>query len=171
LRIRRSAALLWEHMHWIDGRHGKARIKDGSVQYRWGVYKNIRAHIDNAEGGMDKFTQAYKHYGINRGEHKGQLGIWYREWAPGAQAIALVGEFNSWEAKDLHWAVKDDFGTFNLFLPDIDGKQQIPHRWDAISLGIYRALCSCSQTVEAVQTSRGAMFRAAQSMNHSARGF
>jgi 1,4-alpha-glucan branching enzyme len=47
-----------------------------AVQYRWNVYKNIRAHIDNAEGGMDKFTQAYKHFGINRGEHEGKQGIW-----------------------------------------------------------------------------------------------
>lgn len=52
-----------------------ARLLVG-VQYRWNVYKNIRAHIENAEGGMDKFTQAYKHFGLNRGEHEGQQGIW-----------------------------------------------------------------------------------------------
>ena len=55
------------------------------VQYRWGVYKNIRQHIDSAEGGMERFTAGYKHYGLNRGEHEGRKGIWYREWAPGAQ--------------------------------------------------------------------------------------
>lgn len=98
------------------------------VQYRWGVYKNIRAHIDNAEGGMDAFTQAYKHFGINRGEHEGKKGIWYREWAPGAQAVALIGEFNNWEPKDDHWAVKSEYGTFALFLPDVNGQPQIPHK-------------------------------------------
>lgn len=55
------------------------------MQYRWNVFKNIRDHIDTAEGGMDKFTKAYKHFGFNRGEHEGQQGLWYREWAPGAQ--------------------------------------------------------------------------------------
>lgn len=98
------------------------------MQYRWGVFKNIREHIDRAEDGMDKFTQAYKHYGINRGEHEGKPGIWYREWAPGAQAVALIGEFNDWEPKDGHWALKDDFGSFNLFLPDVAGKPQVPHK-------------------------------------------
>lgn len=49
------------------------------------MFKNIRAHIDENEGGMDKFTQAYKHFGLNRGEHEGKAGLWYREWAPGAQ--------------------------------------------------------------------------------------
>lgn len=33
----------------------------------------------------------YKHYGINRGTHEGKSGLWYREWAPGAKALALVG--------------------------------------------------------------------------------
>lgn len=46
------------------------------------------------------------------------------------QAIALVGEFNDWDPKDHHWAMKDEFGNFNLFLPDVDGKPQVPHRCD-----------------------------------------
>ena len=31
---------------------------------------------------------AYKFYGLNRGEHEGKTGIWYREWAPGAKVGA-----------------------------------------------------------------------------------
>lgn len=27
----------------------------------------------------------WKYYGLNRGEHEGKTGIWYREWAPGAR--------------------------------------------------------------------------------------
>jgi Carbohydrate-binding module 48 (Isoamylase N-terminal domain) len=77
---------------------------------------------------MDQFTKAYKHFGLNRGEHEGKAGLWYREWAPGAQAIALIGEFNNWSPEEGHWAKRDDFGNFNLFLPDINGKPQVPHR-------------------------------------------
>lgn len=113
----------------VLGTHAALLVREAcGVQYRWGVYKGIRAHIDNTEGGMDNFTSAYKHFGINRGEHEGKKGIWYREWAPGAQAVALVGEYNNWEPEDGHWAMKDDFGTFNLFLPDINGQPQVPHR-------------------------------------------
>jgi 1,4-alpha-glucan branching enzyme len=51
--------------------------------------------------------------------------------APGAKAMALVGEFNNWEPKDNHWAFKNEFGVWELFLPDNnDGSQAIPHRWD-----------------------------------------
>ena len=31
------------------------------------------------------FAAGYKYYGLNRGEHDGKVGIWYREWAPGAR--------------------------------------------------------------------------------------
>jgi 1,4-alpha-glucan branching enzyme len=58
-------------------------------------------------------------------------GIWYREWAPGAKALALVGEFNNWEPRPQDWAIKNDFGVWNLFLPDNpDGTSAIPHRCD-----------------------------------------
>lgn len=45
------------------------------------------------------------------------------------QAIALVGEFNDWTPEANHWAVKNDFGVWTLFLPDnADGTAVIPHR-------------------------------------------
>lgn len=50
------------------------------------------------------------------------------------QALALIGEFNNWEPKPEHWAFKNDFGVFCLFLPDNpDGTPAIPHRCVASS--------------------------------------
>lgn len=112
--------LKWDPSLWSHADHFK---------YRWNIFKSIRSAIDSNEGGLDNFTQAYKHYGLNRGEHEGKKGIWYREWAPGAKALALVGEFNGWDPKPEHWAIKNSFGTFELFLPDADdGSPAIPHR-------------------------------------------
>lgn len=54
-------------------------------KYRWNMFKNLRNTIDQNEGGFLKFTEGYKYYGINRGEHEGKKGLWYREWAPGAK--------------------------------------------------------------------------------------
>lgn len=41
-----------------------------------------------------------------------------------------MGEFNNWEPRDgQDWATKNDFGTWELFLPDAaDGTSAIPHR-------------------------------------------
>ena len=45
------------------------------------------------------------------------------------QALALLGEFNTWEPKAEHWAIKNDFGVWSLFLPDgADGSPVIAHR-------------------------------------------
>ena len=52
------------------------------------------------------------------------------------QALALIGEFNSWDPQPEHWAIKNDFGVFQLFLPDKeDGTPAITHRW--------AQLCTC----------------------------
>lgn len=43
--------------------------------------------------------------------------------------MALIGEFNNWDPKPEHWAIKDDYGVWNLFLPDAaDGSSAITHR-------------------------------------------
>ena len=78
---------------------------------------------------MDAFTRSYERMGLNRGERAGQPGVWYREWAPGAQAVGLVGEFNAWDPRPEHWATKGEDGVFELFLPDQpDGAWTLPHR-------------------------------------------
>ena len=54
-------------------------------------------------------------------------GITYREWAPAAKAAQLIGDFNGWKG-DAHWMTKDQYGVFELFLPDAaDGTPAIPH--------------------------------------------
>ncbi|KAG1664935.1 hypothetical protein FOA52_004457 [Chlamydomonas sp. UWO 241] len=102
--------------------------QQGHFKYRWEQLRNIRAAIDKNEGGLDKFAQGYLKYGLNRGEKDGVVGTYYREWAPGAKSLALVGEFNEWAPKAEHWAKKNDFGVFELFMPDIGGKPMVPHR-------------------------------------------
>ena len=71
-----TSCLQWDDSLWSHADH---------FRYRWNMFKSIRHAIDANEGGMDQFTQGYKYYGLNRGEHEGQTGIWYREWAAGRQ--------------------------------------------------------------------------------------
>ena len=40
-----------------------------------------------------------------------------------------MGDFNEWDPKTEHWATKNEFGTWELFLPDAaDGTRAVPHR-------------------------------------------
>jgi 1,4-alpha-glucan branching enzyme len=115
-----TECLRWDDTLWGSAEHFK---------YRWGILRNIRNAIDQNEGGLEKFSRGWEIYGFNRGEHQGRKGIWYREWAPGAKAMALVGEFNEWDPKPEHWAFKNEFGVWELFMPDTpDGRSAIPHR-------------------------------------------
>jgi 1,4-alpha-glucan branching enzyme len=85
----------------------------------------------------------YKQYGLNRGIRDGKAGLWYREWAPGAKALALVGEFNDWTPKPEHWAVKNSFGVWELFLPDgPGGKPVVPHRHEREGNMACRRVCA-----------------------------
>jgi len=102
----------------------------GHFKHRWATYAGIRAAIDANEGGLDAFSQGYKKFGFNRGvgPDGSTAGIWYREWAPAAKALALIGEFNAWTPADGHWAAKDEFGVWSIFLPDAaPGTPAIPH--------------------------------------------
>ena len=57
------------------------------------------------------------------------------------QALALVGEFNSWDPQPEHWTARNDFGVWQLFLPDkADGTPAIPHRSGAVSCAHLHAL-------------------------------
>ncbi|KAF5835129.1 glycoside hydrolase superfamily [Dunaliella salina] len=114
----------WDNMLWSAEAHFK---------YRWQVFKDLRAAIDANEGGLAKFSEGYKLMGFNRGvgvaAYEGKPGIWYREWAPGAKALALIGEFNNWSPRNEDWAVKNPFGTWELFIPDLpDGSSAIAHK-------------------------------------------
>ena len=43
-------------------------------------------------GSLSEFAGVYQHLGLNY--EAGQQGSWYREWAPAAEALSLVGDFN-----------------------------------------------------------------------------
>ena len=51
----------------------------------------------------------------------------YKEWAPGAQSIAIFGDFNGWNREEYRVG-KDEFGTFNCVIKaNADGTPRIAH--------------------------------------------
>lgn len=115
---------------------------------RYAVYLDWIDGIDEAEGGFEKFTRAYEDYGI----HVLPDGsIKCKEWAPGAQALFLAGDFSTstsvknyiWNFSQLFWPIancvdnwnrtefpyeKEDYGKWSLTLPpNADGSPRIQH--------------------------------------------
>ncbi|MGK5083941.1 alpha amylase C-terminal domain-containing protein [Bdellovibrionota bacterium FG-1] len=77
-------------------------------------------------GGIEKLSRAHDYFGFVRGQDQGQEGIWYREWAPGARALFLIGDFNDWN-RTSHPLSRDSQGNWSVFLPDRDYAQRLVH--------------------------------------------
>ncbi|GMM33735.1 1,4-alpha-glucan branching enzyme [Saccharomycopsis crataegensis] len=76
------------------------------------------------EGGILKFADSYKTYGLQAHPDK---SITYKEWAPNAKSASLVGEFNKWDP-DSHVMTKDPYGNFLItILPNSSNEYAIPH--------------------------------------------
>ena len=61
------------------------------------------------------FANAHKFFGFHRADN----GWYYREWAPGAEAMYFTGDFNGWDRHGCPMEKKDG-GVFEVFLPGVD---------------------------------------------------
>jgi len=84
---------------------------------RFAHYQRLKAEIEKTGGVLGEISQGHRYFGFNRGDNDGETGVWYREWAPGAHALALIGDFNDW-TRDANPMSVDEWGVWHLFLPD-----------------------------------------------------
>ncbi|MFC1749080.1 alpha-amylase family glycosyl hydrolase [Pseudomonadota bacterium] len=76
--------------------------------------------IQRSDKSLLKFSVGYKYFGFNSGKYRGKAGVWYREWAPKALSLSLIGDFNRWN-RLTHLMKKDKYGVWSLFIPNKDG--------------------------------------------------
>lgn len=66
----------------------------GAIEGRHNDVINKERELTQACGSLTEFANAHEYFGL----HRTQRGGWvFREWAPGATAITLVGDFSSWK--------------------------------------------------------------------------
>lgn len=98
--------------------------------------------MEKEEQGIDVFTSAYKHFGIHLNEQTNEINI--KEWAPGAKAMYIRGEFSSysicsvvrsqtsilvdnWQKKQYPFT-RDQWGVWRVTIPPLaDGSPAIKH--------------------------------------------
>lgn len=61
--------------------------------YRYGEFSRLLKAINDAEGGYQNFCKGFREFGIHRSEDN---GITCKEWAPGAEALFLWGDFSKY---------------------------------------------------------------------------
>lgn len=96
------------------------------LQQRFRHYQQMRAQFDGEGGLTGAISEGHHHFGFNRGERDGAAGVWYREWAPGAKHLALIGDFNDWN-REAHPMQRNAHGVWHLFLPDDEYQDKLTH--------------------------------------------
>ncbi|MEZ4828511.1 MAG: alpha amylase C-terminal domain-containing protein [Bacteroidia bacterium] len=85
------------------------------IDNRLDRFKVAMKEIADASGSLSDFAQAYKQMGIHYDPMA--QGWRYREWAPKAEALFLIGDFNGWN-RSSHPLKKGENGIWEIFLPD-----------------------------------------------------
>lgn len=83
------------------------------VEDRYNRYLEKLNRINRDFGNLQDFADGYKYFGFNF--DRKQNGWTYREWAPNAKGLYLVGDFNNWQ-QFAHPLKRNDFGIWEIFL-------------------------------------------------------
>ena len=82
----------------------------------WGRYEYARYMEKKLTGGtqtLADFASGYLYFGL----HKTATGWVFREWAPNATAIYLIGDFNQWEKREEYALRRVGNGNWEIRLP------------------------------------------------------
>ena len=87
---------------------------EADINLRMENYKRKKRELVGRGGRLIDFANAHEYFGF----HKMDDGRWvYREWAPGADALYLMGDMNGWDQHNLPMTRLEN-GVFELYLPD-----------------------------------------------------
>lgn len=67
-----------------------------------------------------KHYKLYEKFGAHLAKHKGQQGTYFAVWAPNARAVAVIGDFNQWNAGANALLPRwDQSGIWEVFVPGV----------------------------------------------------
>lgn len=88
---------------------------NNDLETRLNRFKDSLKNMESAKGSLQNFADAHHYFGINYDNTK--KGWWYREWAPNASNVALIGDFNDWN-DSIHILQKNEHGYWEIFIED-----------------------------------------------------
>ena len=83
-------------------------------------FNQITNDIKKNHNGLKTFAKAYGYLGINYSQKK--KGWYYREWAPEAYSISIIGDFNDWN-RTSHPLTKHEGGIWEIFISQNELKE------------------------------------------------
>ncbi len=98
----------------------------GDLDRREQRYQEVRNKLETSGGLLGDVSTGFHYFGFNRGVENGKPGIWYREWAPGAAGLSLIGDFNQWN-RNADPLSRDKYGVWRIFLPEETYDRRLVH--------------------------------------------
>jgi len=98
----------------ITGHHGSEQVTRDAYQYG-PIMGEVDLHLF-AEG---QHWQIYEKFGAHLREIGGERGVYFAVWAPNAQRVSVVGDFNNWDGRVNPMRRLLGAGVWELFLPGI----------------------------------------------------
>ena len=71
--------------------------------------------------GEGRLQQAYRMLGAHHMESLGVWGVRFAVWAPNAERVSVVGDFNGWDGRIHPMRALGSSGVWEIFIPDIGG--------------------------------------------------
>ena len=94
------------------------------VEARWKRYQDRFKAISENYGSLKAFATAHQFFGMSYDAKK--KGWWYREWAPAARYLCLMGDFNGW--KPYEFPLENiGHGVWEGFFPDRQFGDKMTH--------------------------------------------
>ncbi|MGA9665233.1 MAG: 1,4-alpha-glucan branching protein GlgB [Gallionella sp.] len=113
------------------GRPYRLRMHYGSVTHDLYDPYQFPSHISQQDlylFGEGKLHQGYRLLGSHAIEMNGVQGVRFALWAPNAERVSVVGEFNNWDGRIHAMRSLGSSGVWELFLPEI--KQHALYRYE-----------------------------------------
>jgi 1,4-alpha-glucan branching enzyme len=88
-------------------------------------YKALEKALVAHYGSLEKMAEAYQYFGFNYSA--AEKGWHYREWAPAATELSLIGDFNGWDRK-ANPMTKNEQGVWEIFLDDATYQSRLTHQ-------------------------------------------
>ncbi|MEE1200493.1 MAG: alpha-amylase family glycosyl hydrolase [Christensenellales bacterium] len=85
------------------------------IQLRMDRHAETRQKLLGDSSDLAAFANGYLFYGLHRTEN----GWVFREWAPGADAVHLIGDFNNWN-RSSHPLTRMDNGVWEIHIDSVD---------------------------------------------------
>jgi 1,4-alpha-glucan branching enzyme len=83
------------------------------------AYGPMLGPMDDWLMGEGTHANLYDRLGAHPVEHEGVRGVHFAVWAPNAQRVAVVGDFNQWDGRRHVMRVRHGTGVWEIFVPAI----------------------------------------------------